>query len=68
MEKTKSLRGETQKSTKETKPRGSRMDESKVRELAYRLYTMRGYSHGNDWADWFEAEKRVKSGEELYSC
>jgi hypothetical protein len=66
MEKTKSLKRETQKSTKEIK--GTRFDEAKVKELAYRLYAKRGYRNGNDWADWFEAEKRIKSGEELYSC
>jgi len=31
-----------------------------IAEEAYRLYEARGCTHGNDWADWFEAEKRIK--------
>jgi hypothetical protein len=31
-----------------------------VRRLAYSLYEKRGYAHGNDWHDWFEAEKTIK--------
>jgi len=42
--------------------------ESRIRELAYRLYEMRGRSNGNDRGDWFEAEKRIRSGENLHSC
>lgn len=34
----------------------------KIQKKAYELYEKRGVTHGNDWADWFEAEKLVKSG------
>ena len=27
-----------------------------VRKVAYGLYEKRGYRHGDDWKDWFEAE------------
>ena len=33
-----------------------------VRKLAYSLYEKRRYAHGNDWHDWFEAEKLLKKG------
>jgi hypothetical protein len=33
---------------------------SRVQEKAYKLYEKRGCFHGNDWADWFEAERQVK--------
>lgn len=31
-----------------------------VEQKAYELYESRGYSHGSDQNDWFEAEKAVK--------
>ncbi len=31
----------------------------KVRETAYSLFEKRGYAHGKDLQDWFEAEKMV---------
>ncbi len=31
-----------------------------IRKKAYELYEKRGYSSGNDQADWFEAERIVK--------
>ncbi len=34
----------------------------KIQKKAYELYEKRGATHGNDWADWFEAEKIVKFG------
>lgn len=33
---------------------------AKIQEKAYCLFEKRGYSHGSDWSDWFEAEKHVK--------
>lgn len=35
-----------------------------VRQAAYSLYERRGKSHGNDWNDWFEAERRLRDLEE----
>lgn len=35
---------------------------TKVQSKAYELYEKRGCSHGNDWSDWFEAERQVKRG------
>ena len=37
---------------------------SRVEQKAYELFESRGAAHGSDWADWFEAEKLVKS--EIY--
>ena len=34
----------------------------KIQKKAYELYEKRGATHGDDWADWFEAEKLAKSG------
>ncbi len=33
----------------------------RIKKKAYELYVKRGYIHGDDWADWFEAEKIVKA-------
>lgn len=33
---------------------------SRVQQKAYDIYERRGYSHGNDWADWFEAERQIR--------
>jgi len=33
----------------------------KIRRRAQELYEKRGCLPGNDWADWFEAEKQIKS-------
>ena len=33
----------------------------RVQEKAYELFERRGYSNGNDLADWFEAERIVRS-------
>jgi len=33
---------------------------ARIQEKAYRLFEKRGYSHGNDWSDWLEAERLVK--------
>jgi len=32
----------------------------KVQETAYQLFVARGYTHGNDLEDWFQAERIVK--------
>jgi len=33
----------------------------KIRKRAQELYNKRGGAPGNDWADWFEAERQIKS-------
>lgn len=33
---------------------------SKIQKRAYELYKKRGFTHGSDWTDWFEAEQQVK--------
>ncbi|MBU0548454.1 MAG: DUF2934 domain-containing protein [Candidatus Omnitrophica bacterium] len=33
----------------------------KIRRRAQELYEKKGSVPGNDWADWFEAERQVKS-------
>ena len=33
----------------------------KIQKKAYERYKKRGFSHGSDWADWFEAERTVNS-------
>ena len=33
----------------------------KIEKKAYELWQKRGCRHANDWDDWFEAEKAVKS-------
>jgi len=33
----------------------------KIRRRAQELYEKRGREPGNDWADWFEAERQVKA-------
>lgn len=32
----------------------------RIAQKAYEIFQKRGYSHGNDLADWFEAEQQVK--------
>ena len=34
----------------------------RVQEKAYELYANRGYTHGDDVADWYEAERLVRAG------
>lgn len=36
--------------------------QEKIRKVAYGLYLKRGGRHGQDWQDWLEAERLVKSG------
>jgi len=33
---------------------------AKIRKRAEELYKRRGSTPGNDWADWFEAEREIK--------
>lgn len=33
---------------------------SMVQKRAYELYEKRGRAHGDDWADWNEAERQIK--------
>ena len=35
--------------------------QKRIEEKAYELYERRGYSHGNDLADWLEAERMIKA-------
>ncbi|MBL7197117.1 MAG: DUF2934 domain-containing protein [Candidatus Omnitrophica bacterium] len=35
--------------------------QEKIQKRAYELYAKRGFAHGNDCADWLEAERLVKS-------
>ncbi|MFH1359634.1 MAG: DUF2934 domain-containing protein [Candidatus Omnitrophota bacterium] len=35
---------------------------SEIQKRAYWLYEGRGCVSGNDWADWFTAEKQVREG------
>ncbi|MDD3089251.1 MAG: DUF2934 domain-containing protein [Candidatus Omnitrophica bacterium] len=32
-----------------------------IAKKAYEIYAQRGYYHGNDQSDWYEAEKSVRS-------
>lgn len=34
--------------------------QSKIQKRAYEIYLKRGCSHGNDLADWLEAERQTK--------
>lgn len=34
---------------------------NKIQQRAYYIYEKRGYSSGNDVADWLEAERQIKS-------
>ena len=36
--------------------------QKKIQQKAYELYQKKGCADGNDLADWFEAERLVKSG------
>jgi len=33
----------------------------RIEKKAYQLFEQRGYAHGNDLGDWFEAERLVKA-------
>jgi hypothetical protein len=39
--------------------------QEKIRTTAYLLYEKRGRMPGNDWADWFEAERIVQGRQAL---
>lgn len=32
----------------------------RIEQKAYQIFAQRGFSHGNDLADWYEAEKQVR--------
>ena len=34
--------------------------QAKIQKRAYELYAKHGCSHGNDMADWLEAERQIK--------
>lgn len=36
-------------------------EDKRVAIHAYEIWQKKGCSHGDDWADWFEAEKIVKA-------
>lgn len=42
---------------------GTQVDVAKQRELAYRLWEERGRPVGRPEEDWFEAERRLRSGQ-----
>jgi Protein of unknown function (DUF2934) len=42
---------------------GTQLDVRKQRELAYRLWEERGRPEGRAEEDWFEAERRLQSGQ-----
>ncbi len=44
---------------KESSPFVNEQIQEKVKEKAYSLFEKRGYSHGQDLNDWFQAEKIV---------
>jgi len=33
----------------------------RIERQAYEIYASRGYAHGHDWEDWFEAQKMVEA-------
>ena len=33
---------------------------AKIQKRAYELFLKKGGSHGNDWNDWFEAERQIR--------
>ncbi len=37
---------------------------SRIAIQAHELYQRRGGHHGQDWADWLEAERRIMSGDQ----
>ena len=37
----------------------SRISHARISQKAYELYERRGCMHGQDWEDWFEAEKML---------
>ncbi len=48
--------------TKKTTGKSSSGDlQGMIAKKAYELYAKRGYSHGNDRGDWYEAEKYVRT-------
>ena len=50
------------KSNSSKKSMGSEDFNKKVAYKAYELFVKRGSTPGNEWGDWFEAEKIVRSG------
>jgi hypothetical protein len=52
----------TSSASKKTTGKSSSGDlRAMIAKKAYELYVKRGYSHGNDKNDWYEAEKYVRS-------
>ncbi|MBD3426513.1 MAG: DUF2934 domain-containing protein [Candidatus Omnitrophica bacterium] len=51
--------GKSKKRTTRKKTFGQQDLNVMIAEVAYSLYEQRGYAHGNDQADWYEAEKLV---------
>ncbi|MBD3427061.1 MAG: DUF2934 domain-containing protein [Candidatus Omnitrophica bacterium] len=46
------------RTTKKKSPTGKKKQKM-IEKKAYELYASRGYQHGNDQADWYEAERIV---------
>jgi len=55
-------RSTAQKKTKSSKTFDPEQQQQTVEEKAYELYENRGYEHGNDQDDWYEAENIISSG------
>ena len=39
---------------------GRSPSQEEIAKLAYEFYLKRGGAHGNDWTDWFQAEKTLE--------
>jgi hypothetical protein len=59
-------KGKKQDATFTSKSSGRSMSQdelnAKIQAKAYELYQKKGCTPGNEWNDWFEAERIVKSG------
>jgi len=52
----------TLKSSSGSSKTGSVDMNKKIADKAYELFVKRGCTPGNEWGDWFEAERIVRSG------
>jgi hypothetical protein len=52
----------TKQSRASDKPKSSGAMREIIQKKAYELFEKRGRAHGNDWKDWLEAERIIKSG------
>lgn len=49
----------TELKSSKSRPSDAELNQA-IAKKAYELFQKRGYSHGNDWQDWLEAERLVK--------